>query len=398
MYVRDDAILPSRFLDALIATQVDARRRPAPTDAHRRSRRRAADHRAPLRHRRPRGRRGHPAPGAVGARRRRSPTGRSTLADDVTVGLRRPLVDRDPGAGFVRRAWVLGPDRRPACLRPARARRRAAHQRADRDLRPARRCCASASTSFAEQTLDRSEYEVVVVDDGSDARRPRPRCSTSSPTGCRSSACGSSTPVAARRRTIAVFLARAPIVLFFDDDDRAAPDYLERHLARHDAKPGEAVAILGHTDWAPELELTPLMHYITDVDRLMFAYERLGDGQELDWRGFWEGRISCKRALLMRHGLHDQRLELLDRRRDGLAARARGPAGDLRRVGRAASWRARIDFDAFCDRTEAKGRAHAVIAALHPGTEIATRLQLDDARRSCWDEKRARPSRRCAGR
>ena len=106
----------------------------------------------------------------------------------------------------------------------------------------------------------------------------------------------------------AVLLARAPIVLFFDDDDRAAPDYLERHLAGHAAKPGEAVAILGHTDWAPELELTPLMHYITDVDRLMFAYERLGDGQELDWRGFWEGRISCKRSLLLRHGLHDQRL------------------------------------------------------------------------------------------
>ena len=35
-----------------------------------------------------------------------------------------------------------------------------------------------------------------------------------------------------------VLLARAPVVLFFDDDDRAAPDYLERHLAGHDGPPG----------------------------------------------------------------------------------------------------------------------------------------------------------------
>ncbi len=184
----------------------------------------------------------------------------------------------------------------------------------------------------------------------------------------------------------AVFLARAPIVLFFDDDDRAAPDYLERHLAAHDAKPGEAVAILGHTDWAPELELTPLMHYITDVDRLMFAYERLGDGQQLDWRGFWEGRISCKRALLVRHGLHDQRLGYSIDIEMGWRL---GPLG-LRVIydASARSLMARpIDFEAFCDRTEAKGRAHAIIAALHPGTEMATRLQLHDAAK-LWEDKR----------
>ncbi len=184
----------------------------------------------------------------------------------------------------------------------------------------------------------------------------------------------------------AVFLARAPLVLFFDDDDRAAPDYLERHLAAHAAKPGEAVAILGHTDWAPELELTPLMHYITDVDRLMFAYERLGDGQQLDWRGFWEGRISCKRSLLVRHGLHDQRLGYSIDVEMGWRL---GPRG-LRVIydASARSLMARsIDFDAFCDRTEAKGRAHAIIAALHPGTDMATRLQLDDAAK-LWDDKR----------
>ena len=79
-------------------------------------------------------------------------------------------------------------------------------------------------------------------------------------------------------------------------------------MAGHEARPGEAVAVLGHTDWAPELARSPLMHYVTDVDRMLFAYERLRDGQVLDWHGFWEGRVSCKRSLLLQHGLHDQRL------------------------------------------------------------------------------------------
>ena len=162
--------------------------------------------------------------------------------------------------------------------------------------------------SFAEQTLDRSDFEVVLVDDGSrdpvvpalvDELADRLQI-----VGVRIRHAGR-----AAAKNLAVMLARAPIVLFFDDDDRAAPDYLERHLAGHDARPDEAVAVLGHTDWAPELARTPLMHYVTDVDRMLFAYERLRDGQVLDWHGFWEGRVSCKRSLLLRRGLHDQRLD-----------------------------------------------------------------------------------------
>ena len=66
--------------------------------------------------------------------------------------------------------------------------------------------------------------------------------------------------------------------------------------------------MLGFTDWAPELTVTPLMHFLTDVDKMLFAYGNLTDGQQLDWRGFWEGRLSCKRSLLVTNGLHDQRL------------------------------------------------------------------------------------------
>ncbi len=383
VYVRDDAILPGRFLDTLVATQealdVD-RLQPAHSDGptggppitqrHLGTVAREVDDVTPL--------------PVLSVRAGAARTGRVTLADNVAVGLRRPISRSAPGTGFVRRAWVLGPDRRPVGftrLEPATPPRISVLIATYERPELLRSCLAS----FAEQTLDRSEYEVVVVDDGSAgddlARVLDDFATTLQIVGLRIEHGGRS---AAKNH--AVFLARAPIVLFFDDDDRAAPDYLERHLAGHEKRPGDGVAILGHTEWAPELERTPLMHYITDVDRLMFAYERLGDGQELDWRGFWEGRISCKRALLLRHALHDQRLGYSIDVEMGWRL---GPAG-LRVIydASARSLMARpIDFDAFCDRTEAKGRAHAVIATLHPGTEMATRLALDHATK-LWDDDR----------
>ena len=51
------------------------------------------------------------------------------------------------------------------------------------------------------------------------------------------------------------------------------------------------------------------MHYLTEVDLLLFSYPSFEPGERIDWRGFWEGRVSSKRSLHMRHGLHDQRLE-----------------------------------------------------------------------------------------
>jgi glycosyltransferase involved in cell wall biosynthesis len=382
VYISDDAIVPSRFLDTLIATQATLgvdRLQPAHTsgpaggppitERHFGTVAREVDAVMPL--------------PVLSVRSGAGRGGPVCIADNVTVGLRRPIRDAAPGSGFVRQVWVPGPDRRPVgTVRPEPSPAPKISVLIATYNRPALlRACL---TSFADQTLDRDEYEVVVIDDGSDDEELgsviEEFTTALQVVGVRIGHAGRS---AAKNH--AVFLARAPIVLFFDDDDRAAPDYLEQHLAGHAEEPGEAVAILGHTDWAPELQATPLMHYITDVDRLMFAYERLGDGQQLDWRGFWEGRISCKRALLLREGLHDQRLNYSI---DVEMAWRLVPAG-LRVIYRASarSLMARpIDFAAFCDRTEAKGRAHALIAALHPGTDMAARLQLDDAEK-IWDEQ-----------
>jgi glycosyltransferase involved in cell wall biosynthesis len=382
--VDDRAVLPARFLPDLITTQkalqVD-RLQPAHhagpaggppvTERHRGVAAREVAGVTPL--------------PVLSVRGRAEPAGRVALSDEVTIGLRSPLPSAAASdAADVHRVWVRDDEGgivavtrpEPDGSLPRISVLIATHDR----LELLRACLAS----FAEQTLDAAAFEVVVVDDGS--RKPvvpavvDELANRLQILGVRIRHGGRSAA-----KNLGVMLARAPVVLFFDDDDRAAPDYLERHLAGHHARPAESVAVLGHTDWAPELPRTPLMHYVTDVDRMLFAYERLGDGQVLDWHGFWEGRVSCKRSLLLRCGLHDQRLGYsIDVE---LAWRLRSAGLRVIYDASALSLMARpIDVDTFGMRSEAKGRAHAMVAALHSGSEIAARLVPPGAD-ELWREK-----------
>jgi glycosyltransferase involved in cell wall biosynthesis len=164
--------------------------------------------------------------------------------------------------------------------------------------------------SLTEQTLSRSQFEVVVVDDGS-----------SDWTGSVCSRLADDLPLRyfriensgiAAAKSLGLFAAGAPLVLFFDDDDVADPGLLEAHVVAHREHPDENVAVLGYTTWAPELEVTPLMEYVTEIGQQLFFYRKLEDGQLLDYTYFWGGRSSCKRSFLSQHGTFDQDLPAME--------------------------------------------------------------------------------------
>jgi glycosyltransferase involved in cell wall biosynthesis len=230
---------------------------------------------------------------------------------------------------------------------------------------------------FVEQTIPASEYEVVVVDDGSsgnEAAALRRKLSLRLPlTHTRIEHAGRSAA-----KNLALMLARGELVLFFDDDDVPAPDLLEQHLRAHVRNPEETTAVLGHTEWAPALEVSPLMHYLTEVDKMLFSYGNLTPGQRCDWRCFWEGRVSSKRSLHLRHALHDQRL---DYSIDMEMAWRLAPHGlEVIYEPRARSFMARtLDFDAFCLRCEQKGHAHAAVVRLHNEPELRLYTKIDEA-------------------
>ena len=95
-------------------------------------------------------------------------------------------------------------------------------------------------------------------------------------------------------------------MLFFDDDDLADPGLLQAHVEAHRAHPEENFAVLGYTTWAPELEVTPLMEYVTEIGQHLFSYKNLEDGQMLDYTYFWGGRSVVQALFLAQHGSFDQ--------------------------------------------------------------------------------------------
>jgi hypothetical protein len=173
--------------------------------------------------------------------------------------------------------------------------------------------------------------------------------------------------------------SRASIVLFLDDDDVAAPDLLKRHLAAHAMRPEVNLAVLGFTTWQPQIEITPVMNYVTDVGHLLFAYSLYETGQILPYHCFWGGRTSCKRDFLLTHGMFDRTFTSIIEDVE-LAYRLRNAGLAVLYDRTAVSYMARtITYEEFCERCERRGRALRRFIELHPEPEARELADANDA-------------------
>ncbi len=222
---------------------------------------------------------------------------------------------------------------------------------------------AECLDSLVAQTLAPSEFEVIVIDDGStdDTRNVCGRFLPALPLKYfRLEHAGRSAA-----KNLGIFAASAPLLLFFDDDDIADADLLREHLATHAVHPQEAVAVLGYTTWAPKLHVTPAMDFVTGAGGFLFNYQRLKHGQMLDFTHFWEGRVSCKRSFLLTHGVHDQRLAYTIDIELGYRLSKFGLQVVFNPDAKSYMTRP-VTFDEFSQRCEGKGRAQFFISRLHP--------------------------------
>jgi len=97
--------------------------------------------------------------------------------------------------------------------------------------------------------------------------------------------------------------ARAPIVLFTDNDTIPVPALVSEHLRSHAAHPEREVAVAGHVRWAPGIEVTPFMKWL-DLG-LQFDFASL-PGTEGSWAHLYSANASIKRTMLELVGGYDE--------------------------------------------------------------------------------------------
>jgi hypothetical protein len=231
--------------------------------------------------------------------------------------------------------------------------------------------------SLAAQTLPTSEFEVIVVDDGSSDHTEQV---------CRQ--WGEKLPLRRERlersgigtaKNVGAVAARAPIVFFFDDDDVADPNLLAEHVRAHAEHPDENVAVLGYTTWAPSLDVSEVMHFVTDVGGYLFKYTDLDDGQMLDFTYFWGGRASCKRSLLAKRGLFRPEFQFgcedveLAYRLSSFGFRVLYRRQAVQYMNRP------LSYEEFCARCERQGRAQSAFSRMCADEAVREYCGVDGA-------------------
>jgi GT2 family glycosyltransferase len=100
--------------------------------------------------------------------------------------------------------------------------------------------------------------------------------------------------------------ARAPLVLFTDNDTIPVRRLVSEHLGWHSRHPADHVGVLGHVRWAPELRVTPFMRWLEHG--IQFDYPNIR-GIEAGWGRFYGANVSVKRSFAERVGdFEEQRL------------------------------------------------------------------------------------------
>jgi GT2 family glycosyltransferase len=89
--------------------------------------------------------------------------------------------------------------------------------------------------------------------------------------------------------------ARAPLVLFTDNDTIPVASVVREHLAWHRRHPAPEIAVVGHVRWARELRLTPFMRWLDHG--IQFDFPSI-EGIEASWSQLYGANSSLKREFV----------------------------------------------------------------------------------------------------
>lgn len=233
--------------------------------------------------------------------------------------------------------------------------------------------------ALARQTVPAAWYEVLVVLDGA-APGAHPGALPAVPYALR--VLGQPHRGSGAARNLGARHARAPLLLFLDDDMEAAPELLAEHLAAQRAQPGLVLGGFG----------TPLPPGAPLVARAVadwWAAEQAArerPGHRLTFRDCWSGNVSVPAARFHDAGGFDERFGVRASGTDlELGARLLAGGVPVRFVPAArAVHRERATYRAMRRRALASGIGHLLIVRRHPALLAALPVAREPESRVEW--------------
>lgn len=149
------------------------------------------------------------------------------------------------------------------------------------------------------QTTPLSEFEVIVVDDGSEPPLNINDCAGN----VKLIRCPHRGEPSSRNRGIVE--SRAPIILCLDNDVLLKPGALSQHISMHIDNP-QLDAIQGFVTWDPRLEISLFMRWLEDGGPQFSFHEIQLYGPA--YYNFYDCHLSLKRSVFDRIGLFDEEL------------------------------------------------------------------------------------------
>jgi len=156
-------------------------------------------------------------------------------------------------------------------------------------------------SGFEKQTYPLSDFEVIVVSDGSSDGTDEYLKTIETPLHLTFIAQKNQGVSVTRNRGVAE--ATGEIIIFIDDDTVPKPEFVAEHLRLHDTYAGDVV-VLGTVLPPPDFSLTPWSQW--EQDKLLQLYEKLATSSvEMSARYYFSGNSSLPRRLILDCGGFD---------------------------------------------------------------------------------------------
>lgn len=159
-----------------------------------------------------------------------------------------------------------------------------------------------------KQDFVKSEFEIIVVDDGSTDATKEAVENITKKSKVTISYLYQKNQGQGIARNYALRYAKGKITILIGDDILVLPDFIKQHVDFHRRHINENEAVLGFIGWDPRLEVNDFMDWLTNGSSVLgrfgghqFAFEKLEGKKKANYNFFYTSNISLKTSLLRRN-------------------------------------------------------------------------------------------------